>query len=382
MWVGNDLGIGTSFWRAIAIFRLASLGHAAVLLIGAAGYARPAAGWTVLAAMAAWTAVTAVAYERRAGWPLLATDLAVTVACLLASRIAQGADAAGVAITATWVGGPVLAWAVFGGRRAGVLAAIVVAAADAVQRGSADAVVGNAAVLLLLAGVAVGHVARLAGQAERRLQQAAEAEAATRERERIARGIHDSVLQVLAMVQRRGREIGGDAAELGRLAGEQERALRLLVRGTGSVSAAGSSCAGGGSVDLAELLRGCTAADVTATVAGSPIMLPTKAATEVTAAVRAALDNVRRHCGPNTRAWIFAEHDDATVTVTVRDDGAGIADGRLEQAAADGRMGVARSIRGRIAELGGTVRISSAPGDGTEVELTVPAMGAAMGRRS
>ena len=39
---------------------------------------------------------------------------------------------------------------------------------------------------------------------------------------------------------------------------------------------------------------------------------------------------------------------------------------------AQGRLGVAQSIRGRIADLGGTVRINSAPGQGTEVELAVP----------
>ncbi|WP_435876210.1 ATP-binding protein [Nonomuraea fuscirosea] len=60
------------------------------------------------------------------------------------------------------------------------------------------------------------------------------------------------------------------------------------------------------------------------------------------------------------------------MTVTVRDEGPGIPDGRLEQAAADGRMGVARSIRGRVAELGGRVSIVSVPGQGTEVEITVP----------
>ena len=46
-----------------------------------------------------------------------------------------------------------------------------------------------------------------------------------------ARDIHDSVLQVLAMVQRRGAEAGGAAAELGRLAGQQEAALRSLIGG-------------------------------------------------------------------------------------------------------------------------------------------------------
>ena len=55
------------------------------------------------------------------------------------------------------------------------------------------------------------------------------------ERARLARVVHDGVLQVLALVQRRGAELGGDAAELGRLAGEQEAALRTLIRSQDSV---------------------------------------------------------------------------------------------------------------------------------------------------
>ena len=74
-------------------------------------------------------------------------------------------------------------------------------------------------------------MARLAAEVEAERQHAAAVEAASRERERLARGIHDSVLQVLALVQRRGAEAGGEAAELGRLAGEQEAALRSLVGG-------------------------------------------------------------------------------------------------------------------------------------------------------
>ena len=96
-------------------------------------------------------------------------------------------------------------------------------------RGGAISVVLNGVVLLLLAGVIVGHLARLAAEVEAERQRIIEVEAASRERERLARDIHDSVLQVLAMVQRRGAEAGGAAAELGRLAGQQEAALRALV---------------------------------------------------------------------------------------------------------------------------------------------------------
>ena len=41
------------------------------------------------------------------------------------------------------------------------------------------------------------------------------------------------------------------------------------------------------------------------------------------------------------------------------------------QAEAEGRLGVSQSIRGRVADLGGTVTWDSTPGQGTEVEITL-----------
>ena len=83
------------------------------------------------------------------------------------------------------------------------------------------------------------------------MQQATQLEAATRERDRLARTIHDSVLQGLALIQRRAAELGGPAAELGRLAGEQGAVLRTLVV-AGPVDRAGT---GGFEVDLRALLE-------------------------------------------------------------------------------------------------------------------------------
>lgn len=363
------MGIEGPFWRAIAVFRIASLAYAAVLMVQHEGYAHPMIGWLVIGVMALWTACATFAYSVEAlrGRPLLAIDMLVTVACLLSTPYVQEGMEGVVGtmpVPATWVAAPVLAWAVYGGRRIGAVAAAIVAAVDLWLRWRVGAdVLLNGAVLLFLSGVVVGHVARLAKQAEERLQQAVEMEAAQRERERLARGIHDSVLQVLALVQRRGLEIGGEAEELGRLAGQQEAALRELVAVRPQPS---------GSTDLRTLLLRYGTAQVTVSTPATPLVLPTAVAQETAAAVAAALDNVREHCGPGARAWVFAEEEEDAVIVSVRDEGDGIPDGRLEAAAQDGRLGVTQSIRGRIADLGGTVSILSTPGEGTEVEITVP----------
>jgi signal transduction histidine kinase len=228
-------------------------------------------------------------------------------------------------------------------------------------------VVLNGVVLLLLAGVTIGHVARLAAEVEAERQYAGEVEAASRERERLARGIHDSVLQVLALVQRRGAEAGGEAAELGRLAGEQEAALRSLVGGAPPAAARAQD----GDVDLRALVLPAQAERVTVSVPAQAVRLEGAAAEELASAVRAALDNVRRHCGELACAWVLVEDEPGLVTVTVRDDGPGIPDGRLAEAAAAGRLGVSHSICGRLRELGGSAAIRSSA-EGTEVELRLP----------
>ena len=112
------------------------------------------------------------------------------------------------------------------------------------------------------------------------------------------------------------------------------------------------------------------AADVHLAAPASPVLMTGSRARELAAAVGAAVDNVRQHGG--TDAWLLVEDEPDAVTVTVRDDGPGIPDGRLAQAAQDGRLGVAQSICGRVRDLGGTVDVHSAPGQGTEVELRVP----------
>lgn len=354
--------LDTALWRAVAVYRFAALLYAAgSMAVYIDTYDQPRLGLVVLAAMAVWTALAAWLYSepRRRGWPLLVTDLVVTLAALLSSllvldagRIADGDPT----LTVSWAAAPVVAWAVHRGWPGGLAAALAVGAAAVVERGGVGQATVNSLVLLLLVGVVVGYVVTLARRAETAYARAVELQAATAERERLSRQVHDGVLQALALVARRA-----DDPELGALAAEQERSLRRLVTGPAVLAPPGES-------DLRALLP--TGPDVELAAPASPVLLASPVAAEIAAAVRAAVDNVRLHGGP--KAWLLVEDEPDAVTVSVRDDGPGIPPGRLETAEAEGRLGVARSIRGRLADLGGTVTVDSAPGRGTEVELRVP----------
>jgi signal transduction histidine kinase len=275
-----------------------------------------------------------------------------------AAEVAAGAPT----LTTAWAAAPVLASALLGGPVGGLVGAAVQGAVSVAVRGALPlATLGNV-VLLLLAGGVGGYVGRLAVAAERRLAEAVRLAAATRERERLARAVHDGVLQVLALVRRRGAELGAD--ELARLAAEQEVALRTLV--------SSPPPAPGGPADLRALLAAHRSERVTVSGPAEPVLLPADTAAELAAAVGAALDNVAAHAGPAARAWVLVEDLGDAVVVGVRDDGPGIPPGRLAEAAEQGRLGVAASMRGRMAELGGTMSVHTGPGEGTEVEFRVP----------
>ncbi|CAA9263723.1 MAG: hypothetical protein AVDCRST_MAG41-2506, partial [uncultured Corynebacteriales bacterium] len=226
-------GIRTQLWRGVVAYRVAALGYATVLTLGVRdGFRHPAAALAVLGIAAGWTVLVTVANSRDAGrvWPVVLADHAVCAALTLASVPVQGEariDAGAPTLTTAWAAAPALGSALLGGPWGGLAGALVQGAVSVAVRGELTvSTVGNV-VLLLLAGGVGGYVARLAVASERRLAEAVRLAAATRERERLARTIHDGVLQVLALVGRRGAE--RDPAALARLAAEQEAALRTLI---------------------------------------------------------------------------------------------------------------------------------------------------------
>jgi signal transduction histidine kinase len=169
------------------------------------------------------------------------------------------------------------------------------------------------------------------------------------------------------------------AEQVARLAHEQEASLRqLLLTGPGGGARDGGPASqAGAQVDLAATVAEVLATTVPATRASysrpaTAVLLPAGTVRETAAAVRAALDNVMRHAGDAAHVFVLVEDEDDSVRITVRDDGTGMTAERPEQAADEGRLGLARSVRGRVQDLGGTVTVTSAPDEGVEVEFVVP----------
>jgi signal transduction histidine kinase len=179
----------------------------------------------------------------------------------------------------------------------------------------------------------------------------------SQERAELAAHLHDSVLQTLALIQR-----NADAPrEVARLARGQERELRTLLYGARS---AGNSVADELKAAAAEV-EDAYAVTVDVVVVGDAP--PTPGLGALVAAAREALVNAAKHSGAG-EVSVYAEVEDDAVTVFVRDRGVGF---DPETVDAD-RQGVRGSIVGRMHRHGGTARITSGVGRGTDIELRMP----------
>lgn len=337
-------------------------------------YQRPWLGWIVLAVMFGWSIVVAV--QPRRGRVLVFADLVIATASVLFTPLVDTRELASATNTLPliWPVAAVMSWAVWRGAVAGIIAAGVIGVADLLVVDPITRRNVHNIVLLCFAGGVVGFAAELYERTRRDIAAALEQAAAARERERLARDIHDSVLQVLAYVQRRGAEIGGEAAALGGMAGEQEARLRSLVLGRATPTSSGDS------LDVLAELRRLASGSVKVSGPAGQVELPVGPGQQVVDAVTACLHNVAQHAGPGAVAFILVEDEPDAVLVSVRDDGVGFAPGRLAEAQAQGRLGVASSIRGRINDIGGEVSVWSAPGQGVEVEMRIPKQTEVIGR--
>lgn len=233
------MSVELPLWRALTGYRVLTMIYAVLLAIfgkdnfGQQRFERPWVAVAYLAFLFVWTLATLPKVRSAASCTkrFLVADLVVALTGILLTPLAdfdsQSFD--GPTLPSIWTAGSVLAFAIKGGWRWAAFASTFVAVANIIQRGEPSRDTYHNVLLVWVASIAIGYVVEVARASERTLARALEIEATTRERERLARDIHDSVLQVLAMVQRRGTALGGEAAELGRMAGEQEVALRTLV---------------------------------------------------------------------------------------------------------------------------------------------------------
>lgn len=358
---------------ALAVLRVVVLVNAIGLNIYRRdNFEHPGLGLACLVLMAVWTAFVTVAYRRPGSrsWPVLGLDLAIAVALILSTAVVKGEDFRAT-IPGYWVMAALFAWSIRFRTPGGLTAGIVLAAADlSLRQELRQSDYGNA-FLLVVGGTVVGYlVASLQQMAEQR-DAAERAAAAAQERARLSRVVHDGVLQVLALVHRTGTEHGPAMAELARLAGEQEAELRRLVQ-LNEQSAVHTADSDTPQRDLAAALTALgDAGRVTVATPSGPVELPAAVVAELVRVVKACLDNVSRHVGRDAPAWVLVQDLGSAVEISVRDQGSGIPVGRLDEAAAQGRLGVSQSIRGRIVDLGGTADLQTGP-TGTEWEFVVP----------
>lgn len=365
----------TPLWRAAQVFRLLSSLYAlGFQIVVNPGLVHPGAGWTLSGLMLVVSAACAAAYlrgfGRRPAWVF--AEVVVVLALMLSTELIASDEwvlANQSWPTTLWATNATVSAAILRGPIAGMLAGLAVLAASAVLKGYVQIDLNRATVVVELAvGLVVGMAAQTARRSHAELERAARMSAALQERERLSRHVHDGAIQVLALVARRGRELGGQVGELAELAGEQERALRRLVSSSGTGTASGADS----TADLVELLRTRAGDGVSVSVPPNPVLMDSAVARELTAAAVNAIDNAAAHAGAGAHTFVLVEDLGDAVTVTVRDDGVGIAPGRLVEATRQGHVGVSKSIVGRLNTLGGSATLVTAPGCGTEWELTVP----------
>jgi signal transduction histidine kinase/phage shock protein PspC (stress-responsive transcriptional regulator) len=219
--------------------------------------------------------------------------------------------------------------------------------------------VGN---MLLAVMVAIAGLGLIGGPWAWRMAQALVEERSSRirseARAEMAAHLHDSVLQTLALIQR-----AKAPREMVSLARTQERELRAwLYRRAPSVSDTRLRDA----IDaMAGRIEQHHQVGVEAVVVGDAALDDHVRA--LVAACGEATLNAARHSG-SAEVSVYVEVEDEAISAFVRDHGAG-----FDPAAVPGdRRGIADSIVGRLERHGGSARLHSRPGAGTEVVLWLP----------
>ena len=215
-----------------------------------------------------------------------------------------------------------------------------------------------------------------------RLHRQVQALAVTEERERIARELHDSLAQVLGYVNTKAQ-----ATEVLIASGQNDKAMTQLTQMADAARAAYADVREGilglrvspeGQRSFIETLTGYleqwqgqsgVTVALTTTPANVAIRLTPNAEVQLLRIIQEALTNVRKHAGATT-AEVKLQVSDGWVEARILDNGAGFAPDDLAPRAAP-RFGLS-TMHERAESIGGSLEITSNPGDGTQIIARVP----------
>jgi signal transduction histidine kinase len=181
------------------------------------------------------------------------------------------------------------------------------------------------------------------------------------ERADIAARVHDSVLQTLALIQRRA----DDPQRVVWLARMQERELRSWLFEGRSPDEADVTTLAAGIRQVQQDVESRYGVQVEAVTVGDCELDENLNA--LLAAAREATVNAAKWSGASVIS-LFAEVEPDSVSIVVRDRGKGFD----PSAVPEDRKGLAESVHGRMSRRGGTAVVTSAVGEGTKVSLKMP----------
>ncbi len=212
------------------------------------------------------------------------------------------------------------------------------------------ALIGLAGIALVLAPVLFRTVSQLRTEREARIRE--------QERAEVAAVVHDQVLHTLALIQRNA----ADPKTVTRLARGQERSLRNWLY---KPTAAASEMFAAAIEEAAAEVEDAFGVAVESVVVGDRAVDERVGA--LVAAAREAMVNAAKHAKVETIS-LYAEVECDQINVFVRDRGVGFDPDHIDT----DRHGLRGSIIGRMARHGGTAKVRSEPGEGTEVRLAMP----------
>lgn len=360
---GREDSLVRGLLTGIAAFRWLAWAWAAIVLVVTRKELEGGRPWvavlllaTALVVTAATSVLARVDPDRLLSVEVIVAELAVGFALGAGDDWAFAGEGHTQSLGSVWpIAGVLTAgvlWAGRGGALAGAIVGLGRLFGDLVEEKTTEPITeltisaSSTFVLYALAGGAAGYAVVKLREAERQISVA-------QAREEVARTLHDGVLQTLAVVQRRVTD-----PDLSRLAREQERELREFLFGISPANG-----------ELGPSLRAAAArfedrfgARARVVLADDLPELAPAVVDALTGAVTEALTNAGKH-GAAALVTVYAEPAAGNgVFCSVKDDGHGF------ETAHEG-VGISRSIRGRLAEVGGRVEIDGNPGRGTEVRL-------------